>query len=256
MLQSIRQSYGREIVIGDKAATVTSSGTEDDDSARCQLEAFHTFPSPRDLSEASETELRTKCGLGYRAKYIVETTRKVLNWGGEAALWELRDNTNYTEVRRRLLELSGVGPKVADCVALFSLAEDTYAIPVDVHVWNICVRDYSSPTTTGESVPSTGQDAENVGSDEDSVILSKSKSLTPKLYRLIQDRFRQNFPKKTGWAHSLLFVAELPSFRPALPTNVLEQMDEVRLFLYWSVRFTVLTPCSILFSVQKARARK
>jgi hypothetical protein len=34
-----------------------------------------------------------------------------------------------------------------------------------------------------------------------------------------------NFP---GWAHSLLFVAELPSFQNVLPFNVVSEMDEWR----------------------------
>lgn len=41
-----------------------------------------------------------------------------------------------------LLEFPGVGRKVADCVALFSL-DLTTAIPVDTHVWSIVLRDYA-----------------------------------------------------------------------------------------------------------------
>ena len=37
--------------------------------------------------------------------------------------------------------LPGVGPKVADCIALFALKQHQ-AVPVDVHVWRIVTRDY------------------------------------------------------------------------------------------------------------------
>jgi N-glycosylase/DNA lyase len=106
------------------------------------------------------------------------------------------------EVQTRLCEFSGVGRKVADCVALFSLHQEN-AIPVDVHVWNIARRDY---------------DPHNQ--------LAKIKSLTPTTYQQVGDVFRQRFPNKAGWAHSLLFVAELPSFRPVLPEHIVKEMDD------------------------------
>ena len=39
---------------------------------------------------------------------------------------------------------------------------------------------------------------------------------------------RDRFPTKAGWAHSLLFVAELPSFRPVLPEHLVKEMDGFR----------------------------
>jgi N-glycosylase/DNA lyase len=36
-----------------------------------------------------------------------------------------------------LCTLPGVGPKVAACIALFSL-DQNHAIPVDTHVWKVC----------------------------------------------------------------------------------------------------------------------
>ena len=40
-----------------------------------------------------------------------------------------------------LQTLPGVGPKVADCVALFS-CDKLEAVPVDTHVWSFAVKDY------------------------------------------------------------------------------------------------------------------
>ncbi len=59
---------------------------------------------------------------------------------GEAWLPSLRHNSDPDAVRALLSECAGVGPKVADCVALFSL-DQAGAIPVDTHVWDIACRD-------------------------------------------------------------------------------------------------------------------
>ncbi|EJK47707.1 hypothetical protein THAOC_33555, partial [Thalassiosira oceanica] len=50
----------------------------------------------------------------------------------------------------------------------------------------------------------------------------------PRVYGRVGDLFRDRFGERAGWAHSLLFVAELPSFRPVLPPDVVGEMDEWR----------------------------
>jgi N-glycosylase/DNA lyase len=55
--------------------------------------------------------------------------------GGREALLQLRSRP-LEEVRGVLTSLAGVGPKVADCVALFSL-DQRGSIPVDTHVWQV-----------------------------------------------------------------------------------------------------------------------
>ena len=49
-------------------------------------------------------------------------------------LEELRQNKNTEEVRNQLLTLSGVGPKVADCILLFSDLKRFDVFPIDVWV--------------------------------------------------------------------------------------------------------------------------
>ena len=49
-------------------------------------------------------------------------------------LQELRKNPNTFEVREKLLTLSGVGPKVADCILLFSDLKRFEVFPIDVWV--------------------------------------------------------------------------------------------------------------------------
>jgi N-glycosylase/DNA lyase len=101
--------------------------------------AFYAFPSAEGLARASLKEL-AECGLGYRAKYVWETARKVA--GGEFNIEGLKKES-YKKAREKLLTLSGVGLKVADCVTLFSL-EKLEAFPVDVWIKRVILRHYAN----------------------------------------------------------------------------------------------------------------
>lgn len=58
--------------------------------------------------------------------------------GGEQWLLALRGQT-LDEAVTSLCTLPGIGPKVAACIALFSL-DQHHAIPVDTHVWQVCLN--------------------------------------------------------------------------------------------------------------------
>jgi len=105
-------------------------------------------------------------------------------------LQELRDKDQH-QVKESLLELPGVGPKVADCIALFSM--DQFAcVPVDTHVWQLVERKYKH-------------------------IIVGAKTLTRRVYDEISKYFLQRFGPKCGWALSFLFAAELPRYQHLLP---------------------------------------
>jgi N-glycosylase/DNA lyase len=99
---------------------------------------FHTFPKPKNLAEATLGELK-KCKLGYRAKYVLETSRIIHN--RELDLEALR-RVDYGRAKHELLRLPGVGQKVADCVLLFSL-DKLEAFPVDIWIKRIILESYS-----------------------------------------------------------------------------------------------------------------
>ncbi len=86
---------------------------------------MHSFPTPEELAEVSEEELR-ELGVGYRAKYIVESTEIILDGFDHEEVREM----DYEEAREEMKELYGVGDKVADCVLLFSLGFHE-AFPLD-----------------------------------------------------------------------------------------------------------------------------
>jgi N-glycosylase/DNA lyase len=98
---------------------------------------FFTFPSVERLAFASERGLR-ECGLGYRAKYVQATAKKIHE---EKINLESLTSLPYLEARKFLLGFAGVGLKVADCVLLFSL-EKLEAFPVDVWVKRVILNHY------------------------------------------------------------------------------------------------------------------
>ncbi len=100
---------------------------------------FYTFPKATDLAQASPKDLR-RCGLGFRAERVLETT-KILD-RGDFSLEALK-SMDYRGAKRELLSLPGVGPKVADCVLLFSL-EKLEAFPVDVWMKRAATNLYAS----------------------------------------------------------------------------------------------------------------
>ena len=92
---------------------------------------YYTFPTPMQLKNVTVEEYR-KLGLGFRDVRLYETTKMILK--GKVDLQELKKNPHTVEVREKLLTLSGVGPKVADCILLFSDLKRLEVFPIDVWV--------------------------------------------------------------------------------------------------------------------------
>ncbi len=87
------------------------------------------FPDPVAVARLTESELRTM-KFGYRAAYIVKLAQ-----GFVSGQWSEEDFLLGTtpQIRKNLLELPGVGPKVADCVLLFGIGR-LDAFPVDTWI--------------------------------------------------------------------------------------------------------------------------
>ena len=92
---------------------------------------YYTFPTPQELSKASIEDLR-KLGLGFRDVRVYKTT-KIINENPDK-LKELKNEKDVNKLREVLLEFPGVGPKVADCVMLFSTLKKLEVFPIDVWV--------------------------------------------------------------------------------------------------------------------------
>ncbi len=90
---------------------------------------YYSFPTPAALAAATEEELKA-CNLGYRAKYVLKTARDIAS--GDFSLESLKE-MNYTDAKKQLLKLYGVGVKVADCICLYAL-HHLEAFPIDTHI--------------------------------------------------------------------------------------------------------------------------
>ncbi len=98
---------------------------------------FHRLPTWSELAHIPEKDLR-QCLLGFRAKYIHGTAKFIAARPG----WlEETEHLPYAGAKARLLELPGVGEKVADCVLLFG-AGKLEAFPVDTWVLKSLARRY------------------------------------------------------------------------------------------------------------------
>jgi N-glycosylase/DNA lyase len=105
----------------------------------------YAFPTPARLAAAHQRTL-SACLLGYRAPYVRAAARLVAD--GRLDLSAL-GRMPLDEAREHLLEVPGVGEKVADCLLLFGLRHAA-AFPVDVWVQRAVERLYfrGRPQTT------------------------------------------------------------------------------------------------------------
>ena len=147
---------------------------------------FFTFPTPEKLAGATEKRL-AECGLGYRARYVLETSKRIFENNFE--LERLRQFP-YEQAKKELCAFSGVGPKVADCVLLFSLGK-LEAFPVDRWIERVILNHYV------EQLPS-----------EMVQKLSKRKGLNNSDYVKLNAFGREYFGEYAGYAQEYLYHYE------------------------------------------------
>ncbi len=92
---------------------------------------YYTFPTPKELSKATVKDLRS-LGLGFRDQRVYETTKLVFT--NQIDLNKLKEEKESKKIKETLLKMPGVGPKVADCILLFSTLKYLNVFPVDVWV--------------------------------------------------------------------------------------------------------------------------
>lgn len=138
---------------------------------------FFTFPSAADINRASVDELRA-CGLGYRAKAIKGAAHAIAS--GQLDFDALK-SASYEEAKKELLQVYGVGNKIADCVLLFSL-EKLDAFPIDVWIARALADHYRW--------------------------LHEKKfgdKITPRQYEQLSSSARQYFGRYAGYAQQYLY---------------------------------------------------
>jgi N-glycosylase/DNA lyase len=157
MLRNLTRKFGKKIY---------SDGRE-----------FFAFPSCTTLASASIAELQS-CGLGYRAKAVKSAAKTIAS--AELRLSDLKQ-LKYEEAKSQLLEVYGIGNKIADCILLFSL-DHTDAFPIDVWIARALISHYSEicKCYVGEK-------------------------LTARQYELVSETMRIHFGKYAGYAQQYLY---------------------------------------------------
>ena len=154
----------------------------------------HAFPPPDSVAAARVSDL-TACGLGYRAPFLKKVAGAVSH--GRIDFTAL-DRLGYEDARELLLKelqgekiLLGVGPKVADCILLYSCGKDG-AFPIDVWIARVLAESY--PKLLGRSL-------------RRKYAADKKVKLSPSDYSEISARARAYFGEYAGYAQQYLFMA-------------------------------------------------
>jgi len=140
---------------------------------------FFLFPEPKQLANAQTKDLLS-CGLGYRAKSVKNASKDVVSGKID---FEFLKNTDYDTAKETLLNIFGVGDKVADCIMLFSL-EKLVAFPLDRWMIRVLQKYYSKK------------------------FQSLGKILTGKKYVLLHEEIVNYFGPYAGYAQQFLFKME------------------------------------------------
>ena len=109
-------------------------------------ESYYTFPSAKIMTQKS-VDFYKSLSLGYRSEYIYRLSQKLTN--GFDVL-SLRDKTTI-DLKKSLLEIHGVGPKVADCVLLFGFHRSD-SFPVDTWIDKVYRENFNGKLTNREKI--------------------------------------------------------------------------------------------------------
>ena len=114
---------------------------------------YYLFPTLEEIANITIDDL-LECGTGFRARYI----KNVINYflDNKSFLMNL-ENMDTENARKSLMSLMGVGPKVADCILLFSLKRGE-VFPIDVWVKRIMEKLYFKDNTSIKEISKYAKD--------------------------------------------------------------------------------------------------
>lgn len=168
---------------------------------------YYSFPSAQVLSSTPQVETKLReLGFGYRARYIYQTAQILTDTAQPELslekLYGLRLES-YEACSEFLIQLSGVGPKVADCISLMALDKHD-VVPVDTHVYQIAIRDYKYKGKRD------------------------LKTMNKKVYEEIRQFFKDIFGPYAGWAQSVLFTSDLSDLNNGINETTLTVKLEIK----------------------------
>lgn len=169
MLLSLRENYGEMILNDEKYGKI------------------FVFPTLENLLEKTSEQKLRDLGFGYRAKYIIDS----LNFIKEKGIDWLYDLEKLENPSIELINLTGVGRKVADCISLFSLKKHSI-VPLDIHM----IKFYN------ETVLKLNKN------------FKKIENLTKKVYEDVSKIYSTTFGEYAGWVHSIFYLNRVDKTKP------------------------------------------
>lgn len=142
----LAKTYGRKTRVRSKPTdelilTILSQNTNDINRDRAFESLKRKFPTWADVSHAKPSEIAKAILVGglsaIKSKRIKNILRQIEDKSPDYSLSFLNDMSDE-EVREYLTNFTGVGPKTAACVLIFSLGRK--AMPVDTHVFRVATR--------------------------------------------------------------------------------------------------------------------
>lgn len=106
-----------------------------------KYEDYYAFPTINQLSKVSKEFLK-EIGCGYRTDYLIDTISKLQNFNFE----EIK-HLDTNKARQILIDLKGVGRKVADCILLFGFYK-TDVFPTDTWITKVYADEFGDNKLT------------------------------------------------------------------------------------------------------------
>ena len=92
--------------------------------------SYYSFPRPEVLAEVDPGDLREYARVGFRDVRIVKASQMIRD---DYLDFDRDMNLDSLDLKEKLMEMPGIGPKVADCILLFAFhRRETF--PVDVWI--------------------------------------------------------------------------------------------------------------------------
>ncbi|CCH61517.1 hypothetical protein TBLA_0E04650 [Henningerozyma blattae CBS 6284] len=187
---------------------------------------YYSFPTSEELCDRASVESLRSLGFGYRARYIIETAKllvqqkKIVGIINDTEYFQYISNlykNDYLQIREHLMGYSGVGPKVADCVCLMGFHMDDI-VPIDVHIGRVAKRDYKFVASKKELA---------ILRDTYSTMKLTKKKINYEL-ELIRLMFKELWGPYAGWAEGILFFREIST--PTTLAPISKESKKKRLF--------------------------
>lgn len=106
---------------------------------------YYAFPTLEQLLTCSVGDFKS-FGAGYRAEYLYKVCRQLKDFNLE----EIKQESSAA-ARKKLCQLMGIGPKVADCILLFGLnRQDVF--PVDTWIMKVYKDAFNGKLTNREKI--------------------------------------------------------------------------------------------------------